>query len=125
MPPEPGPRARGRVAPPPMAASVRLRRRVCPAHPQDQRCHDCRARVPRGERCHAMNVRDHFYRGVYREPYLSRAGNPVLFAVDYAARLVDRVELEARQPEQQAVNALWRTLDAADPEHTRRKPSAA
>jgi hypothetical protein len=68
----------------------------------------------------------YLYRGVYRGPYLSPAGNVTLFAVDYEHRLVpgSEVELEPGQPEQPTVNALWRMLDKADPEHARRRSVA-
>jgi hypothetical protein len=62
-------------------------------------------------------------RGVYRAPCLSSSGKPILFAVDHSRRLVDgsRTELEPGQPEQPVIDALWRLLDAADPEHSRRR----
>jgi hypothetical protein len=62
-------------------------------------------------------------RGVYRAPCLSSSGKPILFAVDHSRRLVEgsRTEVEPGQDEQPIINALWRLLDAADPEHSRRR----
>jgi hypothetical protein len=62
-------------------------------------------------------------RGVYRAPCLSSSGKPILFAVDHSRRLVDgsRTEVEPGQDEQPIINALWHLLDAADPEHSRRR----
>jgi hypothetical protein len=62
-------------------------------------------------------------RGVDRAPCLSATGKTVLFAVDHAHRFVDgsRVEMEASQDEAPVIHALWRLLDAADPQHSRRR----
>jgi hypothetical protein len=62
-------------------------------------------------------------RGVYRAPCLNPDGKIILFAVDYQHRriegglayLTDESELEVAEA------ALWRLLDAVDPEHSRRR----
>jgi hypothetical protein len=61
-------------------------------------------------------------RGVYRAPSLSATGQLVYFAVDHYHCEVARVELDPeRLPDDAVVAELWRRLDAADPEHARRK----
>lgn len=62
-------------------------------------------------------------RGVYRAPALSVTGLPVLFAVDYCHRVVDgsRTEVEPGADAVEICHALWRLLDAVDPEHSRRR----
>ena len=62
-------------------------------------------------------------RGVYRAACLSSAGNLVYFAIDFQHREVEgaRVELPDDSDQVDRVLAdLWRKLDAADPEHSRR-----
>ncbi len=63
-------------------------------------------------------------RGVYRGPCLSPSGNLVFFAVDHAHREVEGARLEVPFDDDPSpiLAHLWEMLDAADPEHSRRKP---
>lgn len=62
-------------------------------------------------------------RGVYRAQYLSATGDVVLFAVNHAHRLIDNgiVYLHEDDDFLGPIAALWRMLDAQDPEYARRQ----
>jgi len=61
-------------------------------------------------------------RGVYRAHWLSPQGKYLFFAVDAYHRLVEgsRVEVDAADDPEPVLAALWRMLDDADPENSRR-----
>jgi hypothetical protein len=62
-------------------------------------------------------------RGVYRAPCFGPNGETIVFAVDHRHRRIDDgvVYLPPGEDVVAARNALWRMLDAVDPEHSRRR----
>lgn len=60
-------------------------------------------------------------RGVYRAQYLSSEGLPVLIAIDHASRKIEEAIISRQDDPMHVQAALWRMLDARDPEFARPK----